>query len=70
MLAAILIINGIFERVLWDAQKQIPLIIERGNKTATFCHRVEVKLQASARTALPWGGLKGYGQKEYSDYLD
>lgn len=62
--------NGVFQRVLWDEQKQIPLTIESGDKAATFYRRVDVKLQASASRALPWTSLKGYAQKEYADFLD
>ncbi|CAN5730124.1 hypothetical protein BH11PSE12_BH11PSE12_25550 [soil metagenome] len=62
--------NGVFQRVLWDEQKQIPLIIESGDKAATFYRRVEVKPLASLSRDLPWQNLKGYAQKEYSDYLD
>lgn len=62
--------NGVFERVLWDRQKQIPLMVETGNLGATFYHRMEVKVQSSLKSSLPWMGLQKYGQKEYSDYLD
>lgn len=62
--------NGNFQRVLWDEQKQIPLIIESGDKAGTFFRRVEVKLQAPLSTKLPWQNLKGYAQKEYADFLD
>ena len=62
--------NGNFQRVLWDEQKQIPLIIESGDKAGTFFRRVEVKLQSPLSTKLPWQNLKGYAQKEYADFLD
>lgn len=62
--------NGVFQRVLWDEQKQIPLVIESGDKAATFYRRVEVKPVASVSRDLPWKNLKGYAQKEYSDFLD
>lgn len=62
--------NGVFQRVLWDNQKQIPLIIESGDKAATFYQRVEVTPQASTTSALPWKNLQGYAQKEYADFLD
>ena len=62
--------NGVFQRVLWDAQKQIPLIIESGDKAATFYQRVDVTPQASSNLALPWKNLQGYAQKEYADFLD
>ena len=62
--------NGVFQRVLWDTQKQIPLIIESGDNAATFYQRVEVTPQASTTSALPWKNLQGYAQKEYADFLD
>lgn len=62
--------NGVFQRVLWDAQKQIPLIIESGDKAATFYQRVDVTPLASNNLALPWKNLQGYAQKEYADFLD
>ncbi len=62
--------NGVFQRVLWDAQKQIPLTIESGDKAATFYQRVDVTLQANVSQTLPWKNLPGYAQKEYADFLD
>ncbi|MDO8303652.1 MAG: hypothetical protein Q7T18_10465 [Sedimentisphaerales bacterium] len=62
--------NGVFQRVLWDAQKQIPLIIESGDKAAMFYQRVDVTPQASVSLALPWKNLQGFAQKEYADFLD
>jgi hypothetical protein len=62
--------NGIFERVLWDEKRQIPLIIESGDSASTFYRRVEVTPRPTQAQALPWQGLQGYSQKEYSDYLD
>ena len=62
--------NGVFQRVLWDEPKQIPLIIESGDKAATFYQRVDVTPQASTTSALPWKNLQGYAQKEYADFLD
>ncbi|MTV36483.1 hypothetical protein [Duganella radicis] len=62
--------KGLFERVLWDDQKQIPLVIESGDKAATFFNRTELTVQAGVTRDLPWQKLKGYSQKEYSDFLD
>lgn len=62
--------NGVFQRVLWDDRKQIPLIMESGDKVSTFYRRVEVKPQTSLSRDLPWQNLKSYAQKEYSDFLD
>lgn len=61
--------NGNFQRVLWDEQKQIPLIIESGDLANTFYRRVDIKLEPVSR-ALPWSKVQGYAQREYSDYLD
>ncbi|MFZ4877429.1 hypothetical protein ACL9RI_20315 [Janthinobacterium sp. Mn2066] len=62
--------NGVFQRVLWDEQKQIPLIIESGDRANTFYRRVDVKLQPTLSRAQPWANVKNYAQREYSDYLD
>ena len=62
--------NGVFQRVLWDEQKQIPLIIESGDRANTFYRRVDVKLQPTVSQAQPWANVKNYAQREYSDYLD
>lgn len=62
--------NGVFQRILWDEQKQIPLIIESGDRANTFYRRVDVKLQPTVSKAQPWANLHNYAQREYSDYLD
>jgi hypothetical protein len=62
--------QGSFQRVLWDDARQIALIIESGDQAATFYNRVEVQPQATLSKNLPWQHLKGYAQKEYSDFLD
>lgn len=62
--------NGIFQRVLWDNKKLIPLVVETGDHAGTFFERIEVKPQASISDALPWLNTKGFAQKEYADYLD
>ena len=62
--------NGVFQRVLWDEQKQIPLLIEIGDKAQTHFRRVEIKPEANLTRTLPWQNLKGFAQKEYSDFLD
>ena len=62
--------KGLFERVLWDDKRQIPLVIESGDKAATFFNRVDMTVQAGTSGELPWQRLKGYAQKEYSDFLD
>jgi len=62
--------NGSFRRVLWDDQRQIPLVIESGDQAATILHRVEVQAQPNVTAALPWQQLKGYSQRDYGDFLD
>lgn len=62
--------NGVYQRVLWDEQRQIALIIESGDRANTFYRRVDVKPQASLSRDLPWTRVKGYGLKEYADFLD
>lgn len=62
--------NGLFQRVLWDEKKMIPLLVESGDRAGTFYRRMEVKPQAAPGKDLPWQKLKGYAQKEYSDFLD
>lgn len=62
--------NGVFQRVLWDERKMIPLLVERGERNGSFFQRIEVKPRAQLERALPWQGLDGYAQKEYADFLD
>jgi hypothetical protein len=62
--------NGVYQRILWNSEKQIPLIIESGDTAATFYRRIDIKAMASLSRDLPWRQLKGYAQKEYSDFLD
>ncbi|MNN92840.1 hypothetical protein D3C81_2111860 [compost metagenome] len=62
--------KGVFQRILWDEQKQIPLIIESGDRANTFYRRVDVKLQPTVSKVQPWANLQNYAQREYSDYLD
>src|SRR5450830_504297 len=62
--------NGVFQRVLWDEQKQIPLIMESGDRANTFYRWVDVKLQPTLSSTQPWANVKNYAQREYSDYLD
>lgn len=62
--------NGAFRRVLWDEQRQIPLVIESGDVAATIFNRIEVQPQASVAATVPWQNLKGFAQREYGDFLD
>ena len=61
--------GGVYQRVLWDERRQIPLVIESGDKAGTFYRRVDVTAQAGAGEA-PWKKLQGYARREYSDFLD
>ena len=62
--------NGAFQRVLWDDQRMIPLIVETGDRTGNALRRIEVTPQPGLTKKLPWLSLKGYAQKEYADFLD
>lgn len=62
--------NGIFQRVLWDDQRMIPLVVESGTRSGSVFRRIEVKPQAVLARTLPWQNLNGYAQKEYADFLD
>ena len=62
--------NGRFQRILWDDKNQIPLKIETGDIAGVTYQSLEVKIQPRTTKALPWKNIKGYAQKEYSDYLD
>lgn len=62
--------NGMFQRVLWDEQKQIPLAIENGDRAGTVYRRVDIKVLAPRDGAPPWSDLKSYVQREYADFLD
>lgn len=62
--------NGSFRRVLWDEQRQIPLLIESGDVAAAIFNRIEVQPQASVAASVPWQNLKGFAQREYGDFLD
>lgn len=62
--------NGLFQRVLWDEKRLIPLLIETGNQKNTFFQRITVSPNTGLTKDLPWSHLQGYAQKEYSDFLD
>ncbi|MBB3222723.1 hypothetical protein [Pseudoduganella umbonata] len=62
--------DGLYERVLWDEKKQLPLVIESGDRAGTFYNRTELKVAAGLTQDLPWRNLKGYAQREYADFLD
>lgn len=62
--------NGAFQRVLWDEQRQIPLVIENGDKASNSYRRIEIQVSNKLSKETPWKNTKGYAQKEYSDFLD
>lgn len=62
--------RGLYERVLWDDKRQIPLVIESGDQAGTFVNRMEIAVQPGLTRDLPWQKLKGYSQKEFADFLD
>jgi hypothetical protein len=62
--------NGVYQRVLWDEQNMIPLEVETGRRDGTMLRRVSVKIVSNTSKEIPWDNLKGYMQKEYSDFLD
>ena len=62
--------NGIFQRILWDDEKMIPIIAEAGDHKNTFFNRVEVQVQTDLRKDLPWTNVKNFTQKVYADFLD
>lgn len=62
--------NGIFQRVLWDEKNMIPLEVETGKRDGSLLKKVSVKIESKTNTDEPWGNVKGYSQKEYSDFLD
>jgi len=61
---------GNFERVLWDQARQVPLVIESGDRAGTVLHRIEVSVLPQLEQRLPWLALTGYSHKEYADFLD
>lgn len=62
--------GGVFQKVLWNEQMQIPLVIESGDRAGSFYCRVEVKLSPNLQSNVPWLNLKGFVNREYPDYLD
>jgi hypothetical protein len=62
--------NGIFQRVLWDGKNLIPREIETGKNDGSIFRKVSIKVKPSVTAHLPWQNVKGYVQKEYSDFLD
>lgn len=62
--------DGVFQRVLWDETRMIPLVMESGNRKGTFFQRIEVTPLSSLVATPPWQQLTGYAHREYADFLD
>lgn len=62
--------NGVYQRILWDDQNLIPREIETGKSDGSIFRKVSIRVNPSVSTKLPWMDMKGYVQKEYSDFLD
>jgi len=62
--------DGLFERVLWDPQRQVALVIESGDRAGTVLRRIEVAVLPGLSASLPWQQMQGYARKEYADFLD
>ena len=60
--------EGRYFRVLWDTKLAIPRYIESGQQDGT--QQNTVKIEIVPTTKMPWLALKGYQDKEYSDFLD
>ena len=54
-------------KVVWNSKLQMPVSVESNDKTSRRQTLVQVVSSAPAR---PWDKLKGFTQKDYSDYLD
>ena len=54
-------------KVVWNAKLQMPVSVESNDKTSRRQTLVQVVSSSPAR---PWDKLKGFTQKDYSDYLD
>lgn len=61
--------NGQFQRVLWDDERQIALVIESGDRAGQEFQRIEAR-PSKASAAAPWNKLAGYSLREYADFLD
>jgi hypothetical protein len=62
--------DGIYQRVLWDEKRLIPLVVEKGDIQGSILERMEVRVQPGLADVPRWASLKGYAQKEYADFLD
>lgn len=65
-----LIRDGMYQRVLWDEKRLIPLLVEKGDIQGNILERMEIQVQPGLAALPRWTSLKGYAQKEYADFLD
>lgn len=56
-------------RILWNSVLEIPMKVEFRNPQGTSMRSTTVKVLAQT-TKSPWSNLKGFNQKDYSDFLD
>jgi hypothetical protein len=61
--------DGNYLRVLWDNNLAIPRRVESGNSVGTQQRLMQVEV-ATTPKQMPWQTLKGYQEKDYSDFLD
>lgn len=62
--------DGVYQRVLWDEKRMLPLLLEKGDGKGGYLQRMEVTVQPTLARVLPWTSIKGYAHKEYADFLD
>ena len=62
--------DGMYQRVLWDEKRMIPLLVEKGDVKGSILERMEIRVQPKTADMPRWTNLKGYAQKEYTDFLD
>ena len=54
-------------KIVWNSKLHIPMLVESSDPSSRRQTTVQVLQSASSR---PWDQLRGFGQKDYSDYLD
>lgn len=62
--------NGVFQFVLWDEKRLIPLEVENRDRVGTYIDKVSIKPLPKRVNVLPWTGLARFAKKEYTDFLD
>jgi len=63
--------NGWSHRVLWSESRQLALKVESQREDGSVRRVVSVQLLPTVPGhAVPWGGLAGYTQKRYDDFMD